>query len=373
VLYDRALHEPLTETPWSEARVRDAIAELVADADAAYDPAQLWPAHEWDGFRAVLPLKNLYVGAAGVVWALERLGRHGFASSLDLCDVAARALERFRAEPDLMADETLPSQRHSSLFHGETGVAFVGWCLAPDEQLEARLLELVRANVGNQANELMWGVAGTLLVARAVHERTGSAQWASAVEESTAALRGARDADGLWTQHLWGRSFQALAPSHGLVGDVRALGEMGNAADVLRARATREDGYANWGSDGRLQWCVGAPGIVVGAASYLDEDLLVAAAELIWEAGPANATEKGAGICHGTAGNGYALLATFTRTRDERWLERARAFAVHALEQAARLPGRYSLFTGGVGAALFAADCVEARARFPLLDGLEPA
>src|SRR5439155_22398676 len=87
------------------------------------------------------------------------------------------------------------------------------------------------------------------------------------------------------------------------------------------------------------------------------------------EAGAPN-DEKGAGICHGTAGNGYALLKTFERTGDELWLERARAFAMHALAQAERLPGRYSLFTGGVGAALYAADCLAALPSFTVLDGL---
>ena len=48
----------------------------------------------------------------------------------------------------------------------------------------------------------------------------------------------------------------------------------------------------------------------------------------------AHSDEKGAGLCHGTSGNGYALLKTFERTGDERWLERARRFAVHALAQA---------------------------------------
>lgn len=373
MLYDRALHEPLTETPWREGRARDVVAEVVADACAAYDPAGLWPAEEWDGYLAALPLKNLYVGAAGVVWALARIAEHGVEPQLDLRAAALRALERFRLEPDFMADDTLPPQRRSSLFHGETGVAFVAWCLAPDEQLAARLLELVQANIGNEANELMWGVAGTLLVARTLHEHTGTERWRAAVDESAAAVRAARDADGRWTQHLWGEAFQSLAPAHGLVGNVAALGDVGNAADVLRERATRENGRANWVEpQGRLQWCVGAPGIIVGAASYLDEDLLLEAAELVWDAGP-KADDKGAGICHGTAANGYALLATFARTRDERWLDRARAFAMHALEQAQRLPRRYSLFTGGVGAALFAVDCIEARPRFPLLDGLEPA
>jgi hypothetical protein len=44
---------------------------------------------------------------------------------------------------------------------------------------------------------------------------------------------------------------------------------------------------------------------------------------------------------------------------------------VHALAQAERLPGRYSLFTGGIGAALFAARCLEERADYPLLDAFD--
>ena len=53
---------------------------------------------------------------------------------------------------------------------------------------------------------------------------------------------------------------------------------------------------------------------------------------------------------------------------DERWLERARRFAVHALAQAQASPARYSLFTGDIGVALFAAACLDGDARFPVVD-----
>ena len=48
-------------------------------------------------------------------------------------------------------------------------------------------------------------------------------------------------------------------------------------------------------------------------------------------------------------------------------------FAVHALGQAERLhatngSGRYSLWTGDVGTALFAAACLDLDARYPILD-----
>src|SRR5437588_452003 len=80
-----------------------------------------------------------------------------------------------------------------------------------------------------------------------------------------------------------------------------------------------------------------------------------------WRAGPLT---KGPGLCHGTAGNGYAFLRTYAVTGDELWLERARRFAVHALEQVERTReesgrGRYTLYTGDVGAALFAESCLD--------------
>jgi glyoxylase-like metal-dependent hydrolase (beta-lactamase superfamily II) len=120
VLYDPGAFEPLTKDPWDEARVRDAIAAIAADAEAAFDPDALWPAHEWDGWQAAQPMKNLYVGAAGVVFALDDLQRRGLAETrLDLPAIALRSLERWRAEPDFMADEVLPDPPESALLTGE--------------------------------------------------------------------------------------------------------------------------------------------------------------------------------------------------------------------------------------------------------------
>jgi hypothetical protein len=61
-------------------------------------------------------------------------------------------------------------------------------------------------------------------------------------------------------------------------------------------------------------------------------------------------------------------LKAFARTGDELWLERARRFAMHALEQVERMPRRYSLFTGGIGVALYTADCIDAHTQYPITD-----
>jgi lantibiotic modifying enzyme len=370
VLYVPELHERLTDRTWDEAWVRDAIARIVADAVNAYDPDTLWPANESDAEGLPLPLTDLYSGAAGVVWALDELG-----ATLDLQAAAARTLAAFVELPDTISSLPLPEQRNSSLLAGETGIAFVAWRAGTDDGIAERLLELVRANVGNRANELLWGVPGTLLVARAMLERTGEERWRDAVAESEADLSRARDDDGLWTQHLYGHVTRYLGPAHGFVANAFALGASDDDARVLREHALHDGEYVNWpplpGQEKmRVQWCHGAPGILATAASYLDEDLLLGGAKLIWHAGPLETNEKGPGLCHGTAGNGYGLLKAFERTEDELWLERARAFAVHALEQAEALPPRYALFTGGVGAALFATDCLEGAGRFPFIERL---
>ena len=160
-----------------------------------------------------------------------------------------------------------------------------------------------------------------------------------------------------------------------------ALGDIGDVSETLRPFAVEEDGLVNWlpyaemrhldaHRDGliRTQWCHGAPGIVATLAPFLDEEHAVAGGELTWRAGP---LRKGGGLCHGTAGNGYAFLALLERTGDERWLARARSFAMHAAAQVEHgrsdSGGRHTLWTGDPGTALYLADCVDGGGRLPLV------
>lgn len=385
MLYEPEQFEPLIDEPWDPARIATAIAAIVADADAAFDPTELWPAEEWDGWEEPLPLKTLYVGAAGVIWALDALRRRGHAeTSLDLGAAASWALQLQRTEPDSTADE---HYHPASLLRGETGPVLVAYRLTADPILADDLHTLVRANAANPTDDVMWGAPGTLLAALAMHEWTGERRWEEAARETATALRARRGDDRLWRQD---DDYRGLGTVHGAAGNALVLLRFepddalaAETADVLARNAFRENGLANWpgsprqelavpGRGIRLQWCTGAPGIIAGAWEYLDEELLLAGAELVWQAG-AHGDEKGHGICHGTSGNGFALLKAFARTDDERWLERARRFAVHALAQAERLGTvngrrRYSLWTGDVGTALFAAACLDADVRYPIFD-----
>src|SRR3954469_22153731 len=175
MLYKPEAFEPLTEASWEESRVRDAIRAIVADADDGLrGPKLLWPVEDWDGWHGTSPMKNLYVGTAGVVWALDELQRRGVAETkLDLGEIAAEALELFRARPDFVKGMKLPSTPEAALLTGESGILLTLWRVAPSAETADDLHAHVRANVNNEADEIMWGAPGTMIAAQRMHEWTG--------------------------------------------------------------------------------------------------------------------------------------------------------------------------------------------------------
>jgi hypothetical protein len=362
MLFSPEAHEALTDKTWNAERVRTAIAAVVADAESAFDDG--WPAHPQDLLEGEDPatrFRTLYDGGAGVVEALHRLARRGF---VELRRDYVPYLERSLEAPSDFPDEDV----ERSLWMGKTGIGLVLQRVAPSQANLDRLSQLIAANERDERCELMWGSPGTILAGRELGlDVTASIEW----------LQGQRDADGLWTQLLFGRSGRCLGPAHGFAGCALALGDdIADVSETLQPFAVEEDGLVNWlpyagmasldaHRDGqiRMQWCHGAPGIVATLGDMLDEELAVAGAELTWRAGP---LRKGANLCHGTAGNGYAFLTVLERTGDERWLERARAFAMHAAAQMERSRlqdrrGRHSLWTGDLGTALYLADCTDGR------------
>jgi hypothetical protein len=390
VLFTPGQHEPLVDDRWDADRVRDAVARIAADAVEAQQADGFWPLHPDDvDEQGTIVRTGLYLGAAGLVWGLHQLGH-------DLTDTAERLYERYLAEPDWPG--VVPG-----FLMGEAGILLAVHRVAPRPYVSVALERAVRANAGNPTNELLWGAPGGLLAARAMLAATGESRWADAWRESADVLwsRWApADAAGahLWTQDMYGRVNRYVGAGHGFAGNVLALSldeagllgperraELGQrAVATATALALRDGQLANWpplagdplvhNGVVRAQWCHGAPGMVSSLAALAPDDeafgeLLVAGGELTWRAGPLG---KGPGLCHGTAGNGCAFLALFERLGDEAWLDRARRFAMHALAQvdAARARhgrGRYSLWTGDLGAALYATSCVDGRAGVPAL------
>jgi hypothetical protein len=364
MLFQPEAHEAVVDEPWDADKARTAIASIVADAESAFDDG--WSMHpldeDDDGGNG--KLRTVYIGGAGVVDALHRLARR------DLAELGRDYLpyleQSLGAEPDFPGEDA-----ERSLWMGETGIRLVLQRLAPSAANLERLSELIAANARDERRELMWGSPGTILAGRELGlDVSASVEW----------LLDRRDADGLWTQELYGKTTRYLGPAHGFAGCVLALGEVAGVPETLERLAVEEDGLVNWPplagvrleENGdrwiRTQWCHGAPGMVATLAYTMAEELAVAGGELTWRAGP---LRKGANLCHGTAGNGYAFLALLERTGDERWLTRARAFAMHAaaqveLSRSEHGRGRYTLWTGDPGTALYLADCIDGRGELPL-------
>lgn len=393
-LYDPARHEPLAVAEWNPQRVCDAIAAICRDAESAFHAERLWPMHPEDdepGSPADGIFRGLYCGAAGMVHALDRLAKAGFYEpSLDLAAIAGGLYEAALASPD-------EEDAGASLMIGVSGILLVAHRLAPSMATAKALADVIAANVAHPANELLYGAPGTMIAARAMHARTGEERFAELWRASARELLARQERDGLWTQDLFGRRNRLIGAAHGFAGNVLALHAAPEWLDDARAVETRAaaaacafaivDGdLANWpvvaggsrtGIPPRVQWCHGAAGIVTSLADLAPDDdahgaLMTAGGELVWIAGP---VAGNAGLCHGTSGNGFAFLALWKRTGDERWLERARAFAMHSLDQVDRLRaatgrGRYWLFTGDIGAALLAAACLTGDAGLPGLDDL---
>jgi hypothetical protein len=277
ILWRPEEHESPTDEAWDAGRARESIAEIVADAEGAVADG-LWPGHPLDDVREDEHFCSLYLGSAGIIWALAQLG-----SSLDCAVATATALERYRAAPDFESDAHPPS-----LLMGETGLLVVADKTGSSGADRDRLRELIRENREHPTREMMWGSPGTILAAVAC---------------------GLED-------------------------------EAHDSAEVLHSQWDRS--ADTWSNDlyGRVQVYLGPPH---------------------------------PGLCHGTAGNGFALLRLHELTRERVWLERARRFAMHAIEQVSEARkafgrGRYTLWTGDVGVALYLRACLVGHAEFPTID-----
>ena len=220
MLFDARAHEPLRQAAWEPAEVEAEIRAITRDAEDALREGEWWPVHPLDAQDGDPDaFHGIYLGAAGVLWALDRLAQAGLHEPrLDHARLAEDALDSYLRRPELGGPAP-------SVWIGEGGIALVAWLLAPTPALADRLAELVVVDPDSDSLELMWGSPGLLLIADAMLERTAEPRWASAwraIADHLIAQRGARVAD-FWTQRLYGSTSEMLGPAHGLAGIVAAL------------------------------------------------------------------------------------------------------------------------------------------------------
>lgn len=415
MLYQPDRHEPLHPgdlNGWDEDRARTCIAAIVRETEAAFLPRRGWPVHPLDvevGDDPDLCHPTLYSGICGVLWALDYLRSTGAVELQRDWPVDAAALIQHTRR---WAGDGAQRDRAAYLV-GETPVWMLEHARSGSAVAADRVADLIEGNIEHPARELMLGSPGTLLAALFMHQRTGQERFAELFRRTAATLWSQlewSEAFGChyWTQSLHGQVSTYMDAVHGFVGTalplVRGRHLLAPAdwarwqeciATSVRRSATVEcagaDGVVQanwipwlvldapqrqrWNDHPRwlLQYCHGSPGFVVNLGDFPGaelDDLLLAAGEATWSAGP---LKKGSNLCHGTGGNGYAFLKLFKRTGDARWLHRARAFAKHGIGQTQAHAQRYgqmhySLWTGDLGFAVYLWDCLRGGAEFPTLD-----
>ncbi len=370
----------------------------MADTEERFTPAGYWPPHRQDAEDgSPQPLTPLYFGALGVIWALHHLRDSGAA---DLARDYLEHLPRLQADNRRWLAEGYESSKAAYLM-GDTPLLMMRYAREPQNvALRDELERLITANIDHPSRELMWGAPGTMLASWFLYARTRDERWAQCFRASARQLQSRllwsqEHGCQYWTQDLYGRQSTYLDAVHGFVATASVLirgRELLDAQEwqawqacfinTVTRTATWREGQVNWrpwlvapagGARFLMQFCHGAPGFVICLGDLPGpqlDPLLDAAGETIWAAG---ALTKGSNLCHGTGGNGYAFLKLYRRTGQSQWLDRARAFAMHGIAQTEadlrrHAQGRYSLWTGDPGFAIYLSHCLEETALFPTLD-----
>lgn len=399
MLFETSRHESLTTKGWSQNIVRNQISSILDDVERSLLPDACWPTHPLDAesYPRVGPKWTAYAGAAGAIHGLQILGRYGYQLN-DLSDLLETVYQSFLKSPDVSVEPGLQI--------GELGILMPAILAQPENgELSKRVIRCMEATIELPFYEITSGQSGMMHAALALYRKTGEDHWKDLY------LRGAKslmdnwrhDADTgewLWQSQVFGPKRHYYGACHGLTGNANILLQgadllpnnyvetiIKRTVSTLKASVEQESNLANWSLCTKpkiekllVQWCHGAAGIVTAMARTpeIDSDdskqldrLLEKTGETVWQAGP---LKKGSNICHGTSGNGYAFLYLYQRWGNSVWLDRARKFAMHSIEQCKkdRLrygQGRFTLWTGDVGLAIYLHHCLyPEKAAIPGLD-----
>ncbi|MFM2485613.1 lanthionine synthetase C family protein [Celerinatantimonas yamalensis] len=378
---------------WNISEAEDTIQEIATDGIDNLKSGYLWPTHPLDNDSSV---HGFYFGTAGMSWALDHL-KHEQAADIDfnLEFAIAKQLDNCQSQYSKM--------RHcdnTSYLFGDVPILMMQYKLSKNKTILDEIHKKIIINNSQPTRELMWGSAGTMVALTHLHRLLpDDLRWKSTfIVQANRLLNELQEDEKygfLWEPDIYGKKTRYLGPVHG---------NSGNSLSLIKGKNFLKDSeyellcekvilstvktslsdtkYANWpavaGKTEKmvLHHCHGAPGMInalselpVGISSEFDQ-IMIKGGELTWKAGP---LRKGHGLCHGTAGNGFAFLKLFQRTNDEIWLDRARTFAMEAIQQYRQSKdlfhqGRYNLWNGDVGLAIYINECCKETARFPTID-----
>lgn len=399
MLFDTDRHESLTSVLWNPSLVQEEITSIIDDIEQSFLPNASWPTHPLDAesYPTIGPKWSAYAGAAGTIHALQILKNYGYKVT-DLSYLLSTVHSSFLKTPDVSVEPGLQI--------GEIGILMPRIIAEPDnKEVRENLLTCMEETIKLPLYEITSGQSGMMHAAIALYRKTGEVCWKDMFIKGAKSLmdnwkQDTETGEWLWQSQIFGPKRHYYGACHGIAGNANILLQgadllpnnctemiINRTISTLNIAVKKETAFANWALCTKpnidkllVQWCHGAAGIVTAMGrtpisdssnSKLLDELLKKTGELVWQAGP---LAKGSNICHGTSGNGYAFLYLYRRYGNSVWLDRARQFAVHAIEQCQkdRLrygQGRYTLWTGDAGLAIYLRHCLNPdQAAIPGLD-----
>ena len=396
MIFDPARHEPLMADTWQKERAQETIEEIAQESVSALSVDASYPTHPKDN-EGQPTGSGHYFGAGGVLWALDYFRRES-AAVVDESWLVHQLEVMVRHIPEERAAG--PNPEVVSSLAGDLPVILHLLNLTGDPQWRALAQERIEQAINDPVREMMWGIPGILLLTGLIQDSELQQNITHIehrlIDRLFESWNYETEGMTLWHEELYGGDALYLGPVHGFTGQVWPLLQRLDSLDdnqrttviertrqVLIQTAHHDGKHVNWpavvsgdggATSGLLQFCHGAPGIVVASCAFPHDEevdaLLEKAGELVWDAGP---LKKGSNLCHGTGGNGYAFLKLHERTGKSIWLDRARAFAMHGInqyrtERSEVGHGRFSLWTGDPGFAIYLLGCIKTDARFPTID-----
>lgn len=385
MVFDKSRHQELIKENWSEKKALETIRDIYKNTINNFDQNTFWPTDKNESTDNESN-KSIYFGASGTIWALNQISMFlNEKLSLDKKEIIKTIHEKYLSSPDT-------KEVNPAYFVGESGIVLIDYKFNPTKNKEDLLFNLVEANIKNPTLEFLWAAPGTMIIASHMYDVTKEKRWKELYQQNVDHLLSKLHFDKsrkfkTWTQDLYGSKKDIVGAGHGFIGNflsilknIDLIKQSDNeiyslVSNFLLNTYVEENNLVNWPvtTEGQyhtkflVQWCHGAPGIITSLIDFPTnnkklEDILKKAGDLIWEAGPLN---KNISLCHGTDGNGYAFLCLYKRTKNKVWLDRARYFAMQAIKQR---NGRFSLYTGEPGLAMYLISCIKEEPGLPLID-----
>ena len=239
MLYEAERHELLTASAWNEQAARACINEILDDAVDKFSARDLWPSHPLDSFSPDARW-NLYIGAAGTIWALRHLSWKPD-SLPDFSSVLPGLIEPNRSWILNVKGAGL-DLRTAGLLTADTGILLVQAMVNGVETVAAQLGTAIDTNRDNTVCELMWGPPGTMLASLWLYEWTGQGIWAERFRRDANLLWNkfefvAEVGCHLWVQNLYGHKAPHIGAVHGFAGNAFAVLRGWHLLSELRAIA----------------------------------------------------------------------------------------------------------------------------------------